>query len=117
MFKHYKLLDKQYPNSRFILNIRCPKRWLNSCENWEEGYYFKLLSFAYYTPPHKLRALLLKKWEQHITEVTAYFSSQPEKLLIFNIEEDSPEKINDFFNIDFDTSQWQCHNKTKEKTT
>jgi len=111
-FKHYKLLDKQYPKSRFILNIRCPKKWLTSCENAKYSR-FQLLSFAY---PDKLRAILLKEWEQHITEVTDYFSSQPEKLLIFNIEEDSPEKINDFFNVDFDTSQWGHHNKTKKET-
>jgi len=129
MAKHYQLLDKQYPNSRFILNIRCLKKWLTSMERchscpilpknhpqyWNMNN-FQIISYLNNIPVNEVRDFLLQQWNHHTADVKNYFSSQPNKLLIFNIEKDSPEKISDFFDVDFDTSQWGHHNKTKKET-
>ena len=38
MFKYFDLLDKQYPNSKFILNTRPVDNWISSRLNHTNGY-------------------------------------------------------------------------------
>ena len=92
---YFKKLDRKYPDSKFILNIRNVDNWINSRNN--HGTYTqrccKILNLT--------KEEINKKWRNdfynHKNNVIKYFSDKPNKLLIFDIEKDSVQKINDFF--------------------
>lgn len=88
---HYKELDKFYPNSKFILNIRNVDKWIESRLNHPE-----------YLPSHmKITGLnkdgviqhWRKQWFDHIQNVKNYFSDRENDLLIFDIESESDKLI------------------------
>lgn len=80
----YKELDKQFPNSKFILTTRKNKEiWLNSYEKHcyrLRNPYKRLLAYGYpstkgYEKEH------LEIYENHIKNVKDYFKDKPNKLL------------------------------------
>jgi Sulfotransferase domain len=92
--KYYKQLDKQYPGSKFILNIRNVDNWINSRNN-HKTYTADICKILNLT-----KAELNQKWKQdyhdHISDVIDYFSNKQHKLLVFDIEKDSIKQLNDF---------------------
>lgn len=92
---YFKEFDKTYPDSKFILNIRDVDNWIKSRNN-HQGYVQYLSKKTNLTKEE-----LNQKWREdfynHKKNVINYFSDKPNKLLIFDIEKDSVQKINDFF--------------------
>ena len=87
--------DKMYPESKFILNIRDIEKWIKSRN--DHGNYTKNLCKKL----NVTKEVLNQKWREdyynHKKSVITYFSDKPDKLLIFDIEKDSVQKLNDFF--------------------
>lgn len=100
----FKKLDKQYPGSKFILNIRNKNHWLQSRSNLlthkNEGY-LEYLANYYALSNVQLLNMWSNQWDEHIKQVMQYFKDRPQDLLVFDIERDDPQKICDFFANDF----------------
>jgi hypothetical protein len=108
---YFRELDKMYPNSKFILNIRDVDNWIksrNNHSNYTEEICQKL---------NLTKQELNKKWKDdfynHKKNVIKYFSNKPKKLLIYDIDKDSVQKINDFFpDLQLDTKHYKYIGKT-----
>lgn len=88
---HYKELDKQYPNSKFLLNIRNINDWIVSRLN-HSGYLLQFqenLSLS----SDEVVEYWKKTWYEHISEVQEYFSGRPNDLLVFDIEKENQKFI------------------------
>ena len=92
---YFREFDKMHPESKFILNIRDVEKWIKSRNN--HGNYTEEICKKL----NVTKEVLNQKWREdyynHKKNVINYFSDKPNKLLIFNIEEDSIQKLNDFF--------------------
>jgi hypothetical protein len=91
----YKLIDKNYPGTKFILTIRDPKRWF---ESWKR--FFKKKAFEH---PGEIEALqiiygiskpeeinkekFIKRFNRHNREVIEYFKDRPNDLLVVDWSE------------------------------
>lgn len=112
----FKELDKQYPNSKFILNTRNVEKWLTSRQNHGdgEGRYDKICGRNLGLNSEELVKHWKKEWYDHHKNVIEYFKDRPDDLLIFDIEQESPKKIVDFFQeyIELDVSKYTHEGKT-----
>ncbi len=84
---NFKLLDTQYPNSKFILNTREKESWLNSRKNHYQDYvidnkyaYSKGWRWIEETPDE-----WSNEWDLHHKEVNEYFKDRKDDLLIMDI--------------------------------
>lgn len=103
--QYFKELDKQYPGSKFILNIRDKNRWLKSrglqlVEPSHETFLSSSARIQNISEAEMLQTWSVE-WDKHYAEVIEYFKNRPNDLLIFNIEHDKAEKIVEFFKHDF----------------
>lgn len=88
----FRELDKEFPNSKFILTIRNPKSLIKSWENYFSNAPWNLESEA-----EKNR--LINNYNIHKKEVLEYFKNKPTQLLVFNvIDGDDWEKLCKFLN-------------------
>lgn len=93
----YQRLDKQYPNSRFILTVREMDSWLESCRQHYESYNpFELKNFNQATEYAFCRGVLYgiddfdrnifrAAYHRHVDGVREYFKDRPHDLLELNI--------------------------------
>ncbi len=121
-FLLYQELDRQYPGSKFILNIRRKEDWLLSRCNHKTKYNSDLLQRVakqYGMSTAKTYALWSEHWDSHIKGVLEYFKDRPNDLLIFDIDNDSPQKIADFFapDLQFDIKKYAHKHITTRKRT
>jgi len=124
---NYKLLDHQYPDSRFILNTRDINRWLVSRLNhgrrkpkviYPDGRYCDFsnkLHNVNYTWPEWVE-IWKEKWIKHHNDVDTYFKDK-DNLLIFNIEQDKPIKIMEFLQDRYEINirHWAKAGKTPKR--
>jgi hypothetical protein len=98
---YYELLDKQYPNSKFILNTRNVDNWIKSRLNHKfsgiTGYYASYIMSRLNLNSEQLLDKWRLEWDNHHTEVKEYFKRRDDDFLIFDIEYDDPQKIVNFF--------------------
>ena len=96
----YRLLDKAYPNSRFILTVRDKESWLVSCEDWWEHVvspmmrahkdrifvaFMIALNIRVYGTVQYERDAFSRAYDQHHDGVRAYFSGREHDLLYLDI--------------------------------
>ena len=118
----YKILDKQYPNSKFILNTRNIQKWLKSRYNHNHNHNYDLNYIDICKQKLKLKTYQqvfthwTKEWYNHHQDVIKYFKNRPNDLLVFNIEKDNPFKIKNFLKdyIHLDTRYYKHVGKTKK---
>lgn len=131
-FDYFDLLDLHYPNSKFILNIRNIDQWITSrlkhvCDYApiRFGYTRRMEETTSYALLHKLAYkvdnddLLIQmwrdQWTRHLDNVITHFSTRPNDLLIYDIDQDPFNKFKDFFaknGIFFSTNCLPHFNKT-----
>lgn len=108
----YKIADLQYPDSLFILNIRPIDNWIKSRKKHgtllTDG-----LKYSQFSEKE------LENWWKHqynfyIKDVQLYFKNT-KKLLVFDIENDSIDKVNNFVypHYKLKSSLWIQDNITK----
>lgn len=117
-------LEILYPNAKFILNTRPVDNWIYShifnslpCEFEQAGgwdAFFEAFKFQ-----NKDQALVYYRniYNDHLNKVRAYFINKKEKLIEFDIENDHPILLKEFFKdrADLNTDHWGKHNVTKKK--
>lgn len=111
---YYKLLDKQYKGSKFILNIRNIDNWIKSRINYLNKRYAQHQKKYYHVESdEKLIEIWKNQWYDHYESVVKYFTGT-DKLLIYNVESDPLSKIIDFFPwITFTTDSLPHINRSK----
>lgn len=103
---------RQYPNAKFILNVRNDENWVKSISKWGEirKFYTNNTSLGIKGDTDED----LKNWfNQHIERVKKFFEDKKDKLLVFDIEKDSVEKLNTFTNL-HDVKQFPIKNVSKK---
>jgi hypothetical protein len=99
----YQYLDKNYPNSKFILTIRDKDRWINSLVKHSGPGNTKMRQLIYgYGNPANHTAQYRKTYIRHNKNVQEYFK-QKDNLLVINIEEDNDilaENVLNFLGIE-----------------
>lgn len=110
--KLFKMFDHQYPNSKFILNIRDVNKWIDSRTNhkmckWFDGKlldtqstYIEYHQLCYSLSEDAIKAKWKHDWYEHISNVKNYFKHRPNDLLVYDIEKDDMSKIKEFFKQD-----------------
>lgn len=92
----YKILDEQYPGSKFILNVRNVDNWVQNRVR-QPGY---LVAYMWATGIMMAPEVIEKwkrSWHKHIEDVHKYFGDRVNKdLLVYNVEKDDPQKIFEF---------------------
>lgn len=119
----FDILDINYSNSLFILNTRNIDNWIHSRLNhyflrpiYGEIKYINLFKKIYNT--NKISEIIKiwkNDWIEHHKNITAYFCRSVQRLLIFDIEKDSSEKLFTFLKykgIDFSINFLPHDNKT-----
>jgi hypothetical protein len=98
------LLEKQYPNSRFIFNDRNPEKWIKSVTNWNisiGNLRSRLVSLDIPGLPagvgHK-DSELLDWYDWHKSNMIKFFEGKS-NFIIFNVEKDEPQKLGNFLGI------------------
>ena len=94
--KHFKIMNEQYPSSKFILNIRNIDNWIESRNNHMDGKYCNDLCEIKKMSKLELNTQWKKDYLSHINNVKEYFKNT-NKLLVFDIENDKIEKLISFF--------------------
>lgn len=130
----YKVLDKEFPDSKFILTIRDNEDvWYNSLirfykKNFPnfynpkkisgyiyEGWIFKILTFGYGAPktnPYS-ESCLKQSYLKHISEVKKYFDNK-NNLLIVNLKDvDLVNKLENFLDFELRYKSIPKLNSTK----
>ncbi|MBD3195481.1 MAG: hypothetical protein GF317_10525 [Candidatus Lokiarchaeota archaeon] len=111
---YYPQLDKEFPNSKFILTVRDKESWLKSFEkHWSDRPPFddpnqneiymkmrRLLRASVYGTYKFNRDRMGYIFDLHTKNTLDYFKDKPEKLLVLNIfEQDSFKKLCSFLNV------------------
>jgi hypothetical protein len=139
----YKILDKSFPNSKFILTVRdSPSEWYNSLVNFHSklwgngkvptkkdlqqadyryhGYAWEAFSRANKTPEDDLynKDILIHQYETHNREVIDYFRDRPEKLLIVNLKDpEASQKLATYLSLKNTKEIIPWENKTSKLKT
>jgi hypothetical protein len=97
----FKKLDRQYKNSKFILNTRTLNNWLESRIRHANGNYLKFVCKKYDLSEDTLIQKWIDDWNNHHKNVIEYFKNRSNDFLIYDIEKDSIEKIINFLKQEF----------------
>jgi hypothetical protein len=104
--RFYRLLDEQYPKSKFILNTRNVKNWIESRLNHRfagmTGFYADYIMSRLNINLEQLLDKWCLEWDNHHKDVLEHFEGREDDLLIFDIENDDPQKIVDFLKKFYD---------------
>lgn len=121
-FKYFRRLDRQYPGSKFILNVREVDRWIDSRMRFEAADGGRYRFCVHGEEAHADRAALAEcwrhEWHEHLADVRGYFQGRDDDLLVFHIEEDPVEKLVRFFaraDHDLDPDLWPWMNRREGK--
>jgi hypothetical protein len=128
----YKTLDQEFENSKYILTVRNnPDQWYNSLisyhkskfENFKNpsqiqyvyhGWVNQILTNVYKSPkydPYNEKHLK-KSYSDHINSVKEYFKDKKDKLLILNLETDSPKILQNFLGVKLSYQDFPHINKS-----
>jgi len=87
----YKELDRRFPDSKFILNVRDPESWLQSCEKrWAatesaRAAVTRELQLRLYGTDRFDREIFRRAYDQHLNDVSKHFAGREHALLILDI--------------------------------
>ncbi|MDO5603819.1 MAG: sulfotransferase [Paracoccus sp. (in: a-proteobacteria)] len=115
----FRTLDRQYPDSRFILNTRDPQNWLTSRgRHLGGGYLRRAMRLAGVADAGQMRAIWLREWHAHHAAVRTHFAGRPDQMLVFDIEGDDPLRLCRFLpGFGLRPGHWRHHNRTPDSLT
>jgi hypothetical protein len=109
---NYELIDKQYPDSKYILTIRDEEDWFKSLINYQHIPNMSSCSLLNVIYHHEIimeehKNEVIELYRKYNNDVITYFKDVPEKLLIINLcdknknknETDIIQKICQFTNL------------------
>lgn len=110
----YIQMNRDYPNSLFILNTRSLDSWIRSRMRFNNGAFLKkqldILGTADLGQVEKLWSM---QKLNHEAEVRQFFSTMPERFLELNIESDDvPARLSKFLDLPIDPNGWKVLNES-----
>jgi hypothetical protein len=97
----FEIMDREYPESKFILNTRPLDNWIKSRMNHRRSGKnpLALRNMKYYgvDTEDALAKIWKEERERHHRKVIGHFKDKPGRLLIFDIENDGPQELIGFF--------------------
>jgi len=129
----YKTLDVEFENAKFILTIRNnPQQWYESLISYHKsefesfknpteipyvyhGWINKILTKVYNSPnfdPYNQRQLI-NSYTDHIDSVKEYFENKNNKLLVLNLEKNTPEELEKFLEVKLTYKKFPHINKSR----
>jgi hypothetical protein len=102
----YKLLDREFPDAKFILTVRNTVSWQKSVQNWFKGSPWEV----------KNQEDLEKRTQEHLTHVEnvkKYFAKRPEKLLVFDVTKNGWKELRTFLEKDVPKRRFPKKNLSK----
>ena len=110
----YRFLDKQFPNSKFILTIRDDEKWLKSIVNFFGEKDTEMRKWIYGVGhPKGNEEIYLNKYKKHNNDVKDYFKNRKEDLLIIDYSKGSSwEKICNFVEKEIPNKPFPHEKKT-----
>jgi hypothetical protein len=118
-FKLYPQVAAEFPNALFLLNTRNREAWIRSRLEHRGGRpnaYLEKWKRIYCTAdPGEVAARWRKDWDSHHRDVIAFFSGSPYRLLVFDIEQESPELlVRALPEYDLDVSKYTRRGSTRK---
>ena len=115
---YYKILDMQYPKSKFILNIRPLSKWIKSRLNHPQKENALVEQALTYTGEdiEKIKAYWRHQYKFFVQDVEYYFKYREKDFIMYDIEKDDPKKIIEFLKEShpkLDIKNWIIKNETK----
>lgn len=117
-YKYYDELYRWNPSAKFILNTRNVERWITSRSKHSNGRYLDRYKYHYgFRTDEQVKDAWRIDFYQHHANVLKFFKDKPGKLLVYDIEQDSPVKISEFLSgfSSFDSLEMPKSNATKAK--
>ncbi|MEY4697026.1 MAG: hypothetical protein RIT14_1454 [Pseudomonadota bacterium] len=100
----FRALYHYYPLSYFILNTRDKAGWIASRLRHGDGAYARRYGRGLgLATEAEVVARWSEDWDRHHAEVMAFFADKPGRLLVFDIKQDSAERLVAFLAPDFVT--------------
>lgn len=116
--EYYQLMDKDYPDSRFILNVRDVNDWIESRARLHRG---KVIDgekkHSNVDKDEEVFDIWKNHYYSHIKNVKSYFKGRASDLLVFDIDSDPISKLIEFFkdDISLDPKHWRVTNRRNTK--
>jgi hypothetical protein len=118
LYEKFDIIDKHYPGSRFILNIRDPEKWIasrlqhGSKPSKEYSPYIQRWLEYFGCNESRLRQIWLSHFHDHCKRVRDYFSDRPEQLLVFELGITEIDEIEAFLpEVNFSVRELGRHNE------
>lgn len=112
---YFRIMDRDYPGSAFILNTRNVDDWVKSRAKHANGRLLAAYKSILGTEDESvIFALWKRNWQNHEADVRQYFTGR-DNLLIFDIVNDGPQQITDFLGVDLDHKEYEWVGKTPER--
>lgn len=98
----YKDLDRDFPDSKFILTIRTPESWIRSVVGYFGGRSTPMREWIYGVgDPLGSEEIYIARFKRHYDEVFEYFKDRPADLLVMDLPRgDGWEKLCEFLGHD-----------------
>ena len=101
---YYRELYQYYPTSYFILNTRDRDGWIKSRLNHGAGFYAERYRMAMNLDSvDEVVNYWIEDWDRHHEQVQEFFADKPGRLIVYDIKNDTPQKMVDFLMPDFPT--------------
>lgn len=91
-FKQFRIIDDDYPNTKFLLNTRDKNDWLQSRLH-HRNYAQKFIAAHALPDIDACLAMWSAEWDAHLADVRAYFADRPDDLIQFDIDTDSVDTL------------------------
>lgn len=113
-FKRYYILARDYPNAKFILNVRNKSDWLLSRQRHKDGRTFRQERKFRGLRRNELVRYWSDDWDRHLDNVKTFFAAEADRLLVFDIDTAEVGDLVDFCapEIELDTDHWERHRET-----
>jgi hypothetical protein len=102
-FSIWRELDKEYPESKFILTLRDEQEWIESCIRYYKNRRVRPMRawmFGQYADPsasHEAKQAWLDKFRKHNEDILEYFKDRQDDLLVLTLGSgDEYRKLCDF---------------------
>lgn len=116
-FKFFPEIADAFPDARFILNTRDRENWIQSrLAHDHRDFVGRWMALTGLTDPDALAAHWREEWDRHHRNVRDFFADAPERLVVFDIEQDSPETLaKGFPELDLNTRFYKHRGKTRNE--
>lgn len=114
--RFFKHMHAQYPDSYFVYNTRPVEHWVRSRFRHKQGKLIRMAMSVYGCRVEDLPERWTSEYEAHRRDVLSFFFDKPDKLCVFDIENDDITKLIGFLRPHFRIAEcyWEQRGKSTE---